>query len=308
MEHTIRMDWLTVSGKIVPREGDNKPVGIAGYAEFAREVLGDIQKEAPTLKTIPTARFYDWSFQDVRSGSRVHMSEDTLGQGFKVECSGTVCHKLKDISIINSVVETRKMKVTRFDYAVDVIDGGWHPGECYDAYVLEHGKGGQKKITYHNRIDNHGFQLGTNESERSLIVYDKGLEQGVPVDWKRIEMEYHKGYAQYAFETFCDYPLALCGDVCKFIRVPNCPASKALQAISLGAVAEKYLRAVSVPDKEKWLRGTVLRSFTKMCMEDEEGAMRVFADFQDTMVAARFATALGLEFDKIPKNGDNSSR
>lgn len=303
MEFSVRVDWLTVSGKISPREGDSQPLGINGYAQFAREIAMDLCETTAPLQTIQPAKHYEYGFQDVHTGLRVYVSEDLQGQGFKAECSGLVCRYIREPRVINSVVEVRKLAVTRFDFAVDVIDGGWHPGEVYDAYIKEHGLDRQKKIVYTNRIDNHGVSFGTHGSERMVRIYDKGREQGVPVDWKRIEAEYHGGYAHHAFEQYTEYPLSLCGDVRSYLRSPDCPAMQALDAISLGAVAERYKRPIAVADKEKWMRGTVRKSFGKMVIEDPDAADRVFADIQETYIAARFAKAIGVSLDEIPTKG-----
>lgn len=306
MELTIRMDWLTASGKFNKQFAETQPTAVIQYAVQARRIIGAFVVEEPQLKTIRAAQFYHQAFEDTRSGVQVHFGENLFEQGYMLVCSGKTCDHLKDIRGLSSSIEYLQMKVTRFDFAVDMVDGDFHPGDEYDAFLNEHGKDAAKKSVYtHSRRD-HSFQLGSRSSERFFRFYDKGLEQRVKFNWKRLEIEYKDGYAQHAFDTYCDSPAKVAADIIKFIRVPSSPCTNVLQIVAMGEIAEKLKRPKVVADREKWLRNQVREAFQKLCIEDPSAAERVYIDFIDTYVAAGLWLALNLEVEKVAKNCDNS--
>lgn len=84
-------------------------------------------------------------------------------------------------------------RFTRIDVAIDLLDCG---GQVEDVARCIEGQGASLPVKTHSIIRGvHGgitgttVYIGSRQSDRFTRIYDKGAEQGLPLDWIRLELE-----------------------------------------------------------------------------------------------------------------------
>ena len=293
MQWKSRIDWLSITGKVDRKDGDARPNLLHEVAELSRRMFFALGKGSPPIKTVPTARHYAVSIEDAVSGVRINFGDDLSRQGWQVVISGNACKSFDDYKILRNFVEIWKGRITRCDIAVDLVDSNYNIVEDADLYrsltettpkswaLLNPGRG----VTWY---------LGSRSSDKFVRIYDKGAEQNVPVDWVRCEIEAKGGVAQYLFETYTYDYVAGIAFIREHFRLEGLQTEifRILNKICNGEVFERLLMPKTVGDREKWMRGQVAQSFIKLSQEDPDAMERVFADWHELYLAAKFMRAI----------------
>ena len=293
MQWKSRIDWLSITGKVQRNEGDTRPNLLHEVAELSRRIFFALGKGTPPIKTVPPARYYAISIEDAQSGVRINFGEDLARQGWQVIISGHACKSFDDYKVLRNFVEIWKGRITRCDIAVDLIDSAYNIVEDADLYRALN-ETTPKSWALLNPGRGATWYLGSRASDKFVRVYDKGAEQNVPVDWIRCEMEAKGGVAQYLFETYTHDYVAGIAFIREHFRTEGLHVEmfNLLNKICNGEVFERLLTPKTVGDREKWLRGQVAQSFIKLSQENPDAMERVFSDWHEIYLAARFMAAL----------------
>lgn len=295
----VRLDWLSVTGKLNPREGDVYESGLLSRARLAENILRDITGKEPQIETVSAARYYEVSFVDRHSKLRVNLGSDLLQQGWQVVASGAACPEFNANEVLPGFLEIWRGKVTRCDIAIDLIGLGFSPAMLADEYREEHGEDGRRNWSFIKGKTGDTCYIGSRSSDRMLRYYDKGAEQNIPVDWIRCEMEYKGAYAQHALETFLhDYRSSVAA-AADFISLPHSGLDVALRKIAMGKTSEVPYTPRVVGDRVKWFHSQVVQSYMKVCDENLDDAREIWEKFHEIYMAASIYKMLEEQSCKI---------
>lgn len=285
VQFKVRLDYLSLTGKLSKVDADVYPDSLLSRAKLAENLLSWLGVKKAGLQAIPPARYYAFSFVDRHSKFRINMGQDLSAQGWQVVISGEGCMEFDAVSTLKSFLEVWHGKATRCDVAIDLIDTGITPESIADEYREEFGSSAAKSWSFIKGKTGDTFYLGSRSSERMLRAYDKGGEQGIPVDWLRVEMEYKGDYAQHALETFLHDYRSSVASTADFIPLPNSLLVTSLRKIAMGQIAEKRTTPKVVTDRVKWFNGQVMQAYYKLAAEDIEAAREIWEKFHDIYMA-----------------------
>jgi len=298
----MSLDWLSITGKVNKLEGDDSSDYLLARVNLCRRILSGLGYKSPTLQTLPSAKYYATSFVDKQTGVRVNLGENLSTQGWQVVLSGKALNSFDAHEHLLNFLSVWKGKVTRTDFAIDLIDSGLSVMKFADEYREEHGDDGAKSFSFIKSRSGETAYVGSRTSERMLRFYDKGGEQGVPVDWLRVELECKGSYAQRMAETYVHDFLACVADTASYLQTKESGLGLLLSAISAGMVAERVCKPRAVTDRVKWLNGQVLQSYFKLCEDDLDAARDVWEKFHQTYMAYAVYAAFNEANSKIQKS------
>lgn len=137
------------------------------------------------------------------TGARYEYSPRRLDMGVHWTIQGQGCQVLRmlDISPTWLVTElaARNVKLTRIDIALDVHDIPISTEKIYE--LLDTQSSGGRKPSIDRRLNQDGrgtLYVGSPKSVRRLRIYDKALEQNVPLHWHRWEVVLRNERARHA--------------------------------------------------------------------------------------------------------------
>lgn len=308
MSYKVRVDWLTATGKVGADEKEIYEGGILQSAKLAHALVCGFGVQNPSLQTVSPQRHYKYAFVDRQSKLRVNIGENLLQQGWKVEASGYSCQELDVNAFLPAFVEVWSARITRFDVAVDLIDTGLVVSEFAEDCAEEWGYDGGRLWHFRKGKTGNTCYIGAPASERHMRFYDKGGEQGIPIDWMRCEMEYKGGFAQHAYETYFHNYKASVAQTIDFISLPNSGLCKILDKIAMGEVSEKLVKPRVVGDRAKWFNTQVYAAYVKLCEENPQAALEIWEKFHQTYIAHEVYRMYSEGIDKIRNSGYDLER
>jgi len=303
LQWKFHLDWLSITGKIDKRQGDMDEVHFLSRVRLTQEILSGLGLKQPLLQTVQPAKHYEISFVDRKTGFRINFGNNLSSQGWQVVASGSALNEHDVNPYISAFLEVWKGKVTRADYALDLIWSGLKVVDFADAYREEHGLDGQKSFSFIKSKSGETAYVGSRASERMLRFYDKGGQQNVPIDWLRLEFEFKGGYAHRAVETALYDYREIVAEMEKYIKVPTAALSGVLRAISAGVVPEAKRSPTAVTDRVKWFHGQVYQAFINLCQEDQAAARKVWEMYHSAWYAHEVWRMFNDELDKKGKEG-----
>ena len=185
----------------------------------------------------------------------------------------------EDLCIVNEVIKIVKRygHFTRFDIAVDDLEGYYTVSEVYDLLNREMYISSFRKYDYYVSKNVTGGRngetvyMGSRQSNFFLRVYDKQLEQGVDFSWIRWELEIKHECADILAEHLLNNPICevIFGTLNNFVRFINddnarkCRCSTSDKWLEfLGAVKEMPYHikhyVTTFEDKEEWIERQVM--------------------------------------------------
>lgn len=181
-------------------------------------------------------------------------------------------YNLSPFELLKTAIDEYSGRCSRVDFAIDVKNVPLVPSELYLLENTVKGKG--RKPKPHLHIEPDGSQtlyIGSRESEKTLRIYNKAAEQGLPssVLWTRIEMEF-KGMNAHSIgwhaarDTQQDFYEMCCAFIAKHFDCDN--------AIYKEAISQKSaVIALPKPDERdtfKWLVNSVAPSLARLMVEN----------------------------------------
>lgn len=301
LEWKFKLDWLSVTGKLDKRQGDPDEDYFLAHIELSRRIFDAIGIKSPAMQTVQPAKYYAMSIVDRSTGVRVNLGDNLSGQGWQVICTGSALTEHDVNPYLRNFLEVWKGKVTRADYALDLIWSGLKIHQFADDYRLEHGLDGQKSFSFLKSKTGETAYVGSRTSERMLRFYDKGGQQNVPIDWLRVELEYKGSHAQRAVETALHNYTQIVAEMASYINTPDSALTGVLHKISQGAIPERHHAPAVVTDRVKWFHGQVYQAFINLCETDQAAARRVWEMYHSAWYAHEIWRMFNDEFDKNQK-------
>lgn len=298
----MHFDWLSITGKVSKNEGDPQEDFLLARVNLTRRILSGLGIKSPTLQTVQPARYYAVSLVDRQTGVRVNLGENLSSQGWQVVCDGKALAEFDVNGILRHFLEVWKGKVTRADFAIDLIWSGLSVIEFAEDYRREHGDDASRSFSLITSKTGETAYIGSRTSERMLRFYNKGKQQNVPIDWLRVELEAKGAHAQRLVETFLYDYVKVVAEIEAYIRTPDTALSVILRLLSAGEVAERVRSPRVVPDRLKWFNGQVLQAYFKLCEDDIEQAREVWEKFHETYMAYAVWSAFQKANDQIAKS------
>jgi len=302
MQWKFHLDWLSITGKLDKNQGDMNEDYFLSRVRLSQQILSGLGVTQPLLQTVQPAKHYATSIVDRRTGLRVNFGDNLSSQGWQVVASGGALNEHDVNPYLSAFLEVWRGKITRADYALDLIWSGLTVHEFADAYREEHGLDGQKSFSFLKSKTGETTYLGSRASERMLRFYDKGGQQGVPVDWLRLEFEFKGGHAHRAVETALHDYRQIVAEMEAYIKTPKCALANILRKISAGIIPEAKRKPAVVADRVKWFHGQVYQAFINLCQEDQAAARKVWEMYHSAWYAHEVWRMFNDELDKKVKS------
>jgi Putative phage replication protein RstA len=166
--------------------------------------------------------------------------EQRLGVQFSgSEVAGLLALGISNLDLLAYMVEQVDGSTSRVDFAIDY----YAPGDVLDIHrewesgLLEtSARKLKREITeHHGRPDQVTVYVGSRHSHRFLRAYTKGLKEGAPFDWLRVELEMKGRYAGRWVDAALEHGITEAG--CAAIRdFCTCHASWYMEAVAGDAV------------------------------------------------------------------------
>jgi len=296
---SMKLDYLSITGKVKPNEGDENEDYFIARINLCRRLLHGLGVKSPTLQTVQPAKYYAMSVNDLGSNIRVNLGENLSSQGWQIILSGQALGGFDTHGILPAFMDIWRGKITRADFAVDFIWSGCKVEHLAEDYRVEHGLEGVKSFSFISSKSGSTVYVGSRTSEKMLRVYDKGGEQGVPIDWLRVEFETKGGNAHRLFEVFLHNHRQVAAEMRDFLNTPDTMVSSLLNLVAHGQLVEATRQPRVVPDRVKWFNGQVMQSYIKLCQDDPEAARDIWEKFHETWYAHEIWRMWNESVDKV---------
>lgn len=239
---------------------------IAFTVQFYKQIQWPIFISEEWKQIPPIAHFA--SGQENKQGLRLYWSPSRPQQGKHVILSGSVLDLMRDkiLDLLHWIM-SQEYKVTRIDFAINVINSDFNPHNA--SYHLDRGQcktRAKKATTWDDRLSA-GFTqyIGRKSSPIFVRIYDKAAEMGCDFNWVRIEIVYGAFKAKKALETYLQ--VGDCrGMVRAFCDFPQWRKWKSVMDFPLTPVVV----ARKITKTREWLLGQVAKSLAKeMTLDDD---------------------------------------
>jgi hypothetical protein len=284
---SAKIDYLTITGKFDPamfgEDHVNLSVSLALINRLSRQLFG----YRGNLMRGNGQRFYSWTFRDEDTKANWFVSFDHEKQGWMVQIPGEALAQLDDPVTLVSEAVTSLYRITRIDFAFDVLNSGDTTAHIADAWRAVHGQKGKRVTSFINSATGSTFYIGSRQSEKMVRIYDKGQQLGMDIDWLRFELELKGNAARVLAHTLAADPRPALATVLEFIALPEMTSQQMLEEACDGEEPIKVTRLRVPSDREIWLTTQCLAAFKTLCNEDEAAAHRVLAEYQAAMIEAR---------------------
>lgn len=287
MENYVSIDWLTltdkwpVGGQIAQVESTAEALNIAAH------YMANLEIHEGGLMPMLGQGFYPWIFKFSEPGLIISVPRRMDEQGVKLEFSGSWSdHNLPHRRIL-ALAKQYNYHVTRIDVAVDLFETGLKPKWIFTLLDRYHrGKTSQPKWFPGKKGST--VYLGSRESDRMLRIYDKGQEQGVDIDWLRVEGEYKGKLAEQVAAACLENIGRVVEDMRNKLNLPLFALDILLEMAANGehAKIKGYVKTRS--DRERWLFEQVLPALRTLAISDYEAACRFVEAAQELLDAGAF--------------------
>lgn len=181
-----------------------------------QSLVAGVFTPANTEKHPPLYGYRD-ALREKATGAVLLSNPHSAGMGLCVQAGGTALLNMETLYDSPSwqVVTAwglREAKATRIDIAIDILNAPFSAVEVKER--LERGEA-VTPFKRWNEVKGGGtdtgytLYVGSRSSAKSVRIYDKGAETGVPVDWWRYEMVFTAERAVQAWGTIAGIPDAL---------------------------------------------------------------------------------------------------
>lgn len=279
-----KIDWLTFTLK-----GDraSNPTSVAEARYLAVHNTWEFKELGYfTGDWIPgqPQRFYKYSFENT-DGGRVDVAEDAEKQGIRLVLSGSALSSFEgqDQRLLALALDLG-FKVTRIDVAFDFFNEGVEIDPLsvnWNAYS-DHLPKTTHSFISSSRGDT--FTVGSRQSPIYARAYDKGLQTGNKMDWKRLELELKAEAPGQLAGAIIDNPGSLWGELVDRFRLWDTPLEDKLFVRFMDATKVKFTRPREQTNTEVWLRDQVLSAFKKFARKNEQVALEILELFAGALL------------------------
>lgn len=260
---SVKIDWLTLTAHCptLPQTYDE-------YLSLAASYLDDFELGGYGLRRVNPNPFYAHAFEVGEGRGVIHISDNPQTQGMMLVFSGAALGQLDGWHILRRAIALN-WKPTRLDVAYDFIGVGEAIEDTYNAYRCR-SHYPKRQITFVDSASGATLYIGSRSSAKMIRLYDKAAEQKVPLDWKRLEVEYKQEAAQNAAalllaEIGVSGPYALAGDA---IALLDTPQSRYTRLLEFGGIESVRSAPTLKGSTEIWLHQSVLPALKRFHREN----------------------------------------
>jgi Replication initiation factor len=258
MDTVFFVDWIT---GVVDWTWMNVQAGFAA-TDYNAELCGVMLTGLRGWKACKPRNHYMQGWRNTASGALLLYHPGRPDMGVAVVYSGSVLAQLSWRLALKMLAE-KEARFTRLDMTMDTYQKGFNIRELH--HQAEMGECITRCKTFPLWVEGEGVSMraGALGSEKSLLIYDKGAEQGTGADERiRIEFQAHKGAARWLASIMAADDLGLCLDIlCGHFDAPNHPG----WCLALGSArgAERIPSEKKLPNTEAWLMSQVARTMAR---------------------------------------------
>lgn len=262
---SVKIDWLTLTA-----HSPTLPETYDEYLSFAASYLDDLGLGGYGLTRVNPNPFYAHAFKVGEGRGVLHVSDRPDRQGMMLVMSGQALAFIDGWQFLRAATSLN-WKVTRLDLAYDFINVGEDIETTYGLYRAAY-HAPKRQVTYIESESGSTLYLGSRSSAKMLRLYDKAAEQKVPMDWKRLEIEYKAEAAANAASALLQEldlygPYALANDA---LSILDTPASQYASMLEFGGLTAVRSTPQIKGSTEVWLHQSVLPALKKFSRAEPE--------------------------------------
>lgn len=292
------VDWFTATLKVDIRNYGEAALDSSVVTRFAQDVFYQYGMGGEGVVAERANQFYRYAVRDVESGATLHIPLVPENQGVMLVATGTACRRLTDATETMRLLHRDGWTFTRVDMAFDVFDSGTTVDDMAAHYAIASNGNKQRKVTIIRSRKGDTLAIGARSSAKYYRIYDKAGEQGLDMDWIRVEAEYKQEAAMHAAQALFENPTAWISDV---LRLYDTPLISGL----MDAMRDARTTDAAIPStspfardgRERWLQQTVIPAMTKMLFDSPEG-------FAEAMRQIMFENGYRKLVFALDENGD----
>lgn len=269
LKFAVKIDWLTLTKKLEPRQIEGKPDKQAVLDAMIYEA-SHIGIDTSEFEVVNGDGFYCLHVLFNRSGARCSGDYDLEKQGIRVVMSGAaLVGETLGQRYLASAIEN-DWKPTRIDLALDVFNSEVPVVQWYFEYMKLHGEHSQRSAQYTKRKNGDKFTIGARSSEKFMRIYDKAGEQGLGNDWVRLELEL-KGWqaVQHTPKLLASLQNSVFA-IAAMLSLPHFWLAQYIEAFSMGEHVKIDPKLRTKDGREKWLMNTVASVLAKTKVDSPE--------------------------------------